>query len=163
MTTTPAHLQLVDAAYDSDLVQALVDEVQGEYVQRYGGPDTTPLTPEEFSPPTGAFLVAFVGGEPVGSAGLRRRSEEEVEMKRLYVRAGHRRRGHARALLAAVEERARRAGYRRLVLETGDAQPEAVALYAAAGYTSVPPFGHFADSGHSIYLGKDIGADLTAP
>ena len=155
--TTP--LELVEARYDSDLVQQLVAEVQQEYVQRYGGPDDTPLTPEDFAPPRGAFLVALAGGEPVGCAGLRRRDDEEVELKRLYVRAGHRRRGHARTLLAAVEERARAQGYRRLVLETGSEQPEAVALYGAAGYAEVPPYGHYADSESSIHLGKD----LTAP
>jgi hypothetical protein len=38
------------------------------------------------------------------------------------------------ALLQAVEERARALGYRRIVLETGSRQPEAVALYLAAGW-----------------------------
>jgi len=152
----PVPLALVEAAYDSDLVQQLVAEVQAEYVQRYGGPDDTPLTPADFAPPAGVFLVALVGDEPVGCAGLRRHDADEVELKRLYVRAGHRRRGHARTLLAAVEDRARAAGYRRLVLETGSEQPEAVALYGAAGYAEIPPYGHYADSESSIHLGKEL-------
>ena len=152
----PAPLELVEAAYDSDLVQQLVAEVQEEYVQRYGGPDDTPLTPADFAPPAGVFLVALVGDEPVGCAGLRRHGADEVELKRLYVRAGHRRRGHARTLLTAVEDRARAQGHRRLVLETGSEQPEAVALYGAAGYAEIPPYGHYADSESSIHLGKDL-------
>jgi GNAT superfamily N-acetyltransferase len=156
--TATGDLELLDTAYDSDLAQQLVAEVQAEYVQRYGGPDDTPLSPQDFAPPHGTFLVALAGGEPVGSAGLRRSADAEdaVELKRMYVRAAHRRQGHARRLLAAVEERARRAGYRRLLLETGSEQPEAVALYTSAGYAPVPPFGHYADSVHSIHLGKDL-------
>lgn len=47
-------------------------------------------------------------------------------VKRMFVRPEHRRRGHARRLLAALEERSARAqGYRRVVLETGLEQPEA--------------------------------------
>jgi ribosomal protein S18 acetylase RimI-like enzyme len=149
-------LELADVAYDSDVAQQLVEEVQAEYVERYGGPDATPLVPEEFAPPSGSFLVAFAGGEPVGSVGLRRHDDGAVEIKRLYVRAAHRRRGHARALLAAVEERARALGYRRVVLETGSRQPEAVALYLASGYERAEPFGHYADSGTSIHLAKDL-------
>jgi GNAT superfamily N-acetyltransferase len=162
VSTTPlpgaraAALELVDVAYDSDVARQLVDEVQAEYVALYGGPDATPLAPEEFAPPSGSFLVALSGGEPVGSAGLRRHDDGAVELKRLYVRAAHRRRGHARALLAAVEERARALGYRRLVLETGSRQPEAVALYLASGYERVAPFGHYAGSGTSIHLAKDL-------
>lgn len=149
-------LVLVEAAYDSPLVQELVAEVQAEYVQRYGGPDDTPLSPAEFAPPGGAFLVALVDGEPVGTAGLRDHGDGDVELKRMYVRAAHRRRGHARRLLAAVEERARALGHRRLVLETGSLQPEAVALYRSAGYAPTAPFGHYADSPHSIHLAKPL-------
>jgi GNAT superfamily N-acetyltransferase len=154
-----ARLVLVEAAYDSPLVQGLVAEVQAEYVQRYGGPDDTPLSPAEFAPPGGAFLVALLDGEPVGTAGLRDHGDGDVELKRMYVRAAHRRRGHARRLLAAVEERARALGHRRLVLETGQLQPEAVALYRSAGYEPIAPYGHYADSPHSIHLAKPLTSD----
>ena len=33
-----------------------------------------------------------------------------------------------------------------MVLETGAAQPEAIALYESAGYTPIPGFGYYADS-----------------
>lgn len=156
-----ARLVLVEAAYDSPLVQELVAEVQAEYVRRYGGPDDTPLSPAEFAPPGGAFLVALVDGEAVGTAGLRDHGGD-VELKRMYVRAAHRRRGHARRLLAAVEDRARALGHRRLVLETGQMQPEAVALYRSAGYAPTAPFGHYAGSPHSIHLAKDLVEGLPA-
>jgi len=151
-------LVLVEAAYDSPLVQRLVEEVQAEYVVRYGGPDETPLSPAEFAPPGGAFLVALVDGEPVATAGLRDHGGGDVELKRMYVRAAHRRRGYARLLLASVEERARALGHRRLVLETGLMQPEAVALYRSAGYADTAPYGYYADSEHSLHLAKDLTA-----
>jgi hypothetical protein len=30
-----------------------------------------------------------------------------------------------------------------MILETGTAQPEAVALYESSGYTPIPPFGYY--------------------
>ena len=147
-------LRLEQHGYASPLVQELVAEVQGEYTVRYGGPDSSPVDPGEFEPPAGAFLVALLGDEPVGMVGLRAHAPDadddspdaalpSAEIKRLYVRAGHRRAGHGRVILALLEERALAMGYRRLVLETGIEQPEAMALYAADGYHPIPGYGHY--------------------
>jgi GNAT superfamily N-acetyltransferase len=59
------------------------------------------------------FLVAFSGGEPIGCAGLRRHDDGVVEIKRMFIRAAHRRRGHGRRLLRVLEDRARSLGDRR--------------------------------------------------
>lgn len=142
--------------YDSDVVAALVAEVQQEYVERYGGPDETPVTPEEFAPPTGSFLVLTVDGEPAGCVGLRRHDDDAVEMKRLFVRRSFRRQGWALVLLHRAEDEARALGYRRLVLETGLAQPEAIALYTSHGYQRIPGFGHYRDSPANRCFARDV-------
>lgn len=149
-------LTLRDVRYDDPLALALIDEIQAEMVQRYGGPDETVVDPTEFAPPYGVFVVAEVRGTVVGCAGLRRHSSEEVELKRMYVRAGYRRRGLARALLARLEDRARTLGFTRLVLETGTAQPEAMALYESAGYQRITGFGHYRDYDESRSYAKDF-------
>lgn len=147
---------LRDASYGEDAIAALVAEVQQEYVVRYGGPDETPVDGAEFAPPQGAFLVAMLGDEAVGCGGLRRHDDEVVEIKRMFVRSAHRRRGHARTLLRALEQRAARLGYREVVLETGAAQPEAIALYTSEGYEPVEGFGHYRDSPLSRSFRKQL-------
>ena len=139
-------VSLEQLPYDHPVVQALVDDVQAEYVVRYGGPDATPVDPAEFAPPDGAFLVARLDGEPVGCIGLRRHDADRAEVKRMFVRQAFRGRGLARLLMRASEEEARRLGYREVVLETGDEQPEAIALYRSSGYRPVPGFGYYRDS-----------------
>ncbi len=151
-------VQLEAVPFDSDLASALVAEVQLEYVRRYGGHDETPVDPDEFVAPDGTFLVASVGTTAIGCAGLRRHGDGVVEVKRMFVRPEHRRRGHARRLLAALEDVARSQGDRRVVLETGTAQPEAIALYTSAGYTPIEGFGHYRDAP----LSRSFGRDLTA-
>ena len=59
-------------------------------------------------------------------------------------------RGVARRLLAAIEESARADGFRRVILETGDRQPEAIALYESLGYVRIPDFGYY--KGHEGVL-----------
>lgn len=142
-----AHPTLVvrDAAYDSEVVTALVAEVQQEYVLRYGAPDETPLAAAELTG-DGAVLVGYVGEVVIGCAALRRHDAYSAEIKRMYVRAAHRGQGYGRDLLRALEERARELGYRRVVLETGEAQPEAVALYTREGYEALAGFGRYRDS-----------------
>ncbi|HSK95769.1 MAG TPA: GNAT family N-acetyltransferase [Euzebyales bacterium] len=147
---------LEDAAFDGAAAAALNAELQREYMARYGEPDATPVDSAEFAPPHGLFVVLVSGAEILGCAGLRRHDDGVVEIKRMFIRAAHRRRGHARRLLRALEDRARRLGYRRVVLETGTAQPEATALYASEGYVPIAGYGHYRDEPGNRCFAKDL-------
>ena len=152
-------MELEQVRYDDPVVQELTREVQAEYGRRYGGDgDSSPMDPEQFAPPRGVFLLARSDGEPVGMGGWRRGGpgEGDAEIKRMYVREQRRRTGVARVILAELERTAKDAGVRRLVLETGNAQPEAIAMYREAGFTDIPPFGHYACSPDAVHLSKQV-------
>ncbi len=149
-------VELAAVPFDSDLAAVLVAEVQQEYVRRYGGHDESPVDPDEFAAPHGTFFVARAGATVIGCAGMRRLGDGVVEVKRMFVRPEHRRRGYARRLLAALEALAREQGHRRMVLETGAVQPEAIALYTSSGYLPVEGFGHYKDSPLSRSFGRDL-------
>lgn len=149
--------------YDHPDAVALIAEVQQEYVVRYGDPDETPVAPAQFAPPNGLFLVGYVEGAPAVCGGWRVLGDDAAELKRMYVRPVARGRGLARAILAELERTAREAGRRRIVLETGLRQPEAIDLYRSSGYVDVPKFGHYADKAESVHLGKSIAADVEEP
>jgi GNAT superfamily N-acetyltransferase len=143
-------------AYDHPDSVALIEEVQQEYVVRYGGPDSTPVDPAEFAPPLGLFLIGYVDGAPVACGGWRVQGDGVVELKRMYVAPDARGRGLARAILAELELTAKRAGNAHLILETGQVQPEAISLYRSSGYADIPKFGYYKDSELSIHLGKSL-------
>jgi GNAT superfamily N-acetyltransferase len=149
-------VELRVTAYDDPVVRELENRVQAEYVVRYGGPDASAIDGTQFEPPGGLFLVAWDGGGPVACGGFRLHDERTVEVKRMYVPPEHRGHGYARAVLAGLESRARDAGYAQVILETGDAQPEAIALYESTGYVPVEPFGHYRDSPRSRSFGKRL-------
>ena len=157
-------LELRTVGYDHPDVGVLVAAVQREYVNRYGDEDATPVDPSEFAPPCGFFTVGYVGGEPVACGGWRARDsgsdpalcDGDAEVKRMFVLVTHRGRGFARAVLSELERTAAAAGRRRAVLETGTRQPEAIALYASAGYVPMANFGVYRDAPNSRCYAKDL-------
>ncbi|MGH3568939.1 MAG: GNAT family N-acetyltransferase [Pseudonocardia sp.] len=144
---------------------ALIAAVQQVYVDRYGGVDATPVDPAEFAAPHGFFVVGYLDGVPVASGGWRARDggddpelrDGDAEIKRMYVVDGRRGRGFARAVLAELERSAVAAGRRRMVLETGTRQPEAMELYASAGYAPMPRFGVYRCAPRSRCFAKLVG------
>ncbi|MFS8200579.1 GNAT family N-acetyltransferase [Streptomyces sp. CWNU-52B] len=140
------------ATFDHPDAVKLNDQVQAEYAVRYGDDgDVTPLDPSMFEPPLGLYLMAYdAQGAPVATGGWRTQDENDegysdgdAELKRMYVVEEARGNGLARRILRALEDDARAAGRTRMVLETGDKQPEAIALYASSGYEPCAKFGHY--------------------
>jgi GNAT superfamily N-acetyltransferase len=157
---TGVELVLSRERFDAQVVQALLAALDAELDARYAdeGIDPPVHDPRDYESPRGVLLVARLGGEPVGCGALRPGPAEGVgEVKRMYVAPAVRGRRVAERLLAELLEAARRLGYRRLVLETGTEQPEALRLYQRLGWTPVPAFGHYRDSPLSRCYGLDLG------
>ena len=74
----------------------------------------------------------------------------------MFVVKAARRSGVASALLAALEQHAWDAGFRRMVLETGNRQQPAMALYEARGYVQTAPFGPYIDDPLSVCYAKPL-------
>jgi ribosomal protein S18 acetylase RimI-like enzyme len=167
-------LDLRPTAYDHPDATKLDGEIQQYYTQLYGGGDSTSMYARHFEPPQGLFVVGYVDGVAVACGGWRARGDDhderagdpalcagDAEIKRMYVAERHRGRGHARAVLAELERTAAAAGRRRMVLETGVPQPDAIALYTTAGYEPMARFGEYRESPNSRCYRKPLA--LIAP
>ncbi len=159
----PPDLLLVQVPFGHPDAMLLIDEVQQEYVARYGGVDETPLEHAMFDPPHGSFFVGYLGDAAAATGAWRRRTDVEAlgstrtaEIKRMYVAPVGRGRGVARAMLAHLEATAAAAGVEVAILETGIEQPEAIALYESSGYVPVAKFGFYRDSELSRCFGKRL-------
>lgn len=150
----PVRLRAVP--YEDPEAQLLVERVQQEYVQRYGGRDDAVVDPAEFRLPEGLFLIADVGGVAAGCGAWRVHAPGAVEIKRMYTDPAWRRLGLAALIVHVLEETAAAAGHRSVVLNSGVRQPEALALYAALGYRPVPGYGIYAESRGAVFLGKEL-------
>lgn len=186
MTGRGRGITILARSFTDPDVQTLVAAIQAEYRQIYGGEDEGVVAGDDFAPGRGAFFVGYAGvaryagatgyaaasdswGMPVAMGGWRRLGElpgmpregeltAYGEIKRMYVVPEQRSRGYARAMLQRLEAEARRAGLTHLVLETGDLQPHAVALYRSVGYADVDGsgFAHYWGSPHCVALGKAL-------
>lgn len=141
--------------------QRMSDALWGEIQQRYGFVGPHPFDPDSAVESNGGFWLALDGGTPVGSIALVPAAGESTTGRRgevdvMYVVPSHRRRGIARLLLAALEDHARERGTDELVLRAGDPQPEALAFYAAHGFTPTQPFGHWTQDPTAICLRKHL-------
>ena len=163
--TRAAELRLERVAFTSDDAQLLNEQVQAEYVVRYGTRDLTHMDAGQFEAPTGAFYVGYRDGTPVTMGGWRFRpdvsrlgSQRPAEVKRMYVAPAARRGGLARLMLAHLEATARTAGADVVLLETGTAQPEGMALYESSGYERIEPFGYYRAHPSNRCYGRVLGA-----
>lgn len=100
----------------------------------------TSAEPHELRPPAGAFLVAYLRGEPIGCGGVKHGPGRPSDIKRMWVAESVRGLGIGRRLLGELEDLARTAGAPQARLDTNRALVEAIALYRSSGYHEVPPF-----------------------
>ena len=134
-------LDLRAAPADGAESRALWDEYMALVRGRLPGFEATETifaTPDAFTGPGTAWLVGYEDGRAVCCGGLRPLHDDGVaEIKRMFVSATARGRGHGRTLLAELERLAQGAGCTRVRLFTTEVLVEARALYESAGYRVV--------------------------
>ena len=96
--------------------------------------------PGEYTPPKGCILMAIVGKDPAGCVALRQISNDICEMKRLYIKPRHRKKGIGRRLAETVIENACGIGYKRMRLDTVPTMKAARVLYASLGFKKIAAY-----------------------
>lgn len=144
------------------LLHAAALEARGLYPDLI--PADAPLPTNAPHAPGCVYLLAYQDNRPVGMGALRplRATSLEApaldiaEVRRMFVDAAQRRYGVGRQVLSALEQHALALGYRRLVLETGNRQLPAIALYERAGYRRIAPFGPHVGDPTSVCFEKEL-------
>jgi GNAT superfamily N-acetyltransferase len=138
VSSLPHGIRRVDPG-DPDAAE-LLDAYFDELRTRLGGFDPPSADQVRNDATTGVVLVAYDAGRPVACGSLRLLDADTAEIKRMFVAPGARGRGHARAMLRALEDEARARDCARVVLDTAAPLAEAAALYLAEGYREVAPY-----------------------
>jgi putative acetyltransferase len=155
MTEKPVITIKIESAH-SEAAQQLVADLTADLYARYGYGGECGFHPDDTAQPGGAFVVARLNGGAVGCGALRPREAGVGEIKRMYVAPETRRRGLSRQILTKLEDFARAFSYGTLRLETGDRQPEAMALYESAGYYAIASYDPEAHDEHSRCYEKPL-------
>lgn len=102
------------------------------------------------------FLVARMESRAVGCGAVVDSGKGWAELKRMFVSPAARGQKIGRLLLQELESIATGNGIRRLRLEMGIKQPEALGLYRSAGFLDIGPFGSYRPDPLSLFMEKVI-------
>ena len=140
----------------SPTVQQLFLALNAELDERYTeeGANHFELDAQEVAEGQGAIFVLYEGEQAVGCSAIRRIDSYSAELKRIFVVPAARGRGFSELLMHATEQEAKKLAVKRLVLETGERQPEAIALAEKFGFARIERFGSYVDSPLSVCMGK---------
>jgi len=143
---------------DQPEIIALVDALDAYQKPLYPAESHHGIDMEALRAPGVLFAVARDAlGRVCGCAAVVLK-HEYGELKRMYVPPEARGRGLGAALLEFLEQQAIANRRSVLRLETGNRQPEALRLYARAGYRERDPFGDYRPDPNSVFMEKFLCA-----
>ena len=145
-------LSFVKTEVENPDARMLLEELNETLAGILGHNGTKHVCFDDFSQEKAFFLVGYDDGRPACCAGVRRMDDATGEVKRVFARKN--RRGNGAALMAAVEETAREAGYSRLVLECREGNPHAIEFYRKNGYKDCEKYPPYDNEGDAVCLEK---------
>jgi putative acetyltransferase len=136
-------------------LHTLVNQLDNELAERYGEAQTFF---DQFNALDGIrnLVIAYDSELPVGCGAFKPYSQNEVEIKRMFVLKEYRGNGIAGAILHELESWAAELSFTHAVLETGVNQQEALRLYSREGYSRIANFGQYEGVDLSICMKKKI-------
>ena len=122
----------------------LVGDIQLKYAE--------PNRPENMN----ALVVAYEGETPTACGAWKAIDANTAEIKRIFVRPDHRRKGVASRLILTLEEHVKTTGRHKLILETAVDTSGSHALYSALGYRTRDYYGSPAGADNCLCFHKEI-------
>ena len=139
--TTPAHMQVARALFNEYAASLNFNLCFQNFEKELAS------LPGDYAPPEGRLLLAFWQRVPVGCGALHKFLPDKAahendrtvcEMKRLYVKPGHRGHRIGLALAERLIREARETGYRRMLLDTiPESMATAVKMYRRLGFREI--------------------------
>ena len=108
-----------------------------------GSANRAGFIPYNLSESIPTVLIAVCSGKAVGCVGLKPYSDQDGELKRVWIDPDYRGRHIAASLMDRMEDKAREMKYKRIILQTRPIMKAAVHLYQNRGYRQIanyPPY-----------------------
>ncbi|RCX18024.1 acetyltransferase (GNAT) family protein [Anaerobacterium chartisolvens] len=100
------------------------------------------------------IVMVYDKSKPIGCASFKHYDTETAEVKRVFIKEEYRGKGISKKLMELLEQRAKKQGYKKFVLESGEPLIAAMILYRSTGYYEIPNFGDYKDMPDSICMEK---------
>lgn len=148
-------VEIVRCTTTAPELQTLVAELDADLRERYGEVQDL-YSPLNKVVEIATAVIARDAGQAVGCGCFKEHAPGVIELKRMYVTKAARGRRIAAVIVGALEDWARELGYTAAVLETGNLQHEAIALYTRCGYVRTPCFPPYDQLPASICMRREL-------
>ncbi|MFC3228287.1 GNAT family N-acetyltransferase [Marinibaculum pumilum] len=155
MPAAPDRVTIAGEPPDQPDIVALLQAADRYFAALYAVESNHLLDVERLRAPDVTFMVARRDGVALATGALVD-CGGWGEIKRMFVDPAARGLGLGRRMLQALERVAAERGLDPLRLETGIRQPEALALYRAAGYAERSPFGAYRPDRQSVFMERAL-------
>jgi hypothetical protein len=142
-TSSDKDFELLVAHLDNELWNEL-NEDQAQYDQYNKVPNL----------PT--VVVVYVNDQPAACGCFKKHGVDTIEIKRMFVEKGYRRKGLSKMVLSELEKWALEMDARYAILETSIHFTAAKTLYMKVGYQVIPNYDQYAGLTESVCLKKDL-------
>jgi GNAT superfamily N-acetyltransferase len=149
-------LQFNIVSGNSLILSELISELDNDLRERYGDAVIHGIDLEKANDLGVVFVVGTYGKHAVCCGALRPFNENQVELKRMFVRKPFRGKGFSKKLYYYLEKQAIGKLFRQIILETGEKQHEAVGLYKRLGFAPLEKFGEYINDHNSLCFVKTI-------
>ena len=148
-------MSLVTTSLGSPTARKLLENLDAELVGLYPDHPYPPPFGDEEAAGLGSVVIAYGERRATGCGAVRSLGDDTAEILRMYVLPAARGRGVGKLLLESLEAEAANMGASRVVLETGDRQPDAIGLYESRGYTRTEAWLEDPNP-HSIFMARSL-------
>jgi putative acetyltransferase len=101
-------------------------------------------------------VLVYSGAIPVGCGCFKQHDNVSAEIKRMYVSPEERRHGIAYNIVNELCSWAKEYGFRKMILETGKKQPEAIRLYEKSGFYRIDNYAPYVGMEQSVCMAKEL-------
>lgn len=137
-------------------VRALIDALNAYLLSLTPPEGCWHMTVEEMAAPDTTVFVARDSGKAIACGALRRHEGGIAEVKRMWTNPAYRGMGIGGRVLDAITALAKKEGFTKLVLETGDRHPAAWHVYERAGFKRCGPVLDYPDVHWSVFYQKEL-------
>lgn len=114
------------------------------------------FVPFNLSEAVSDVIVVYHNSSAVACAGLKRYSDTDAEIKRVWVEPEYRRKHIAAVMMDMIETRAAELKFDRTILQTREVMTAAVSLYQKRGYVPIDNYPPYDELEGAVCFAKDL-------
>lgn len=145
-------MEIIDQDPTSKDALLLMDELSNTLEAITGNSGRHSFNNDDVCKPRSLFAIAYIQGKAVGCGAIRPIDENTAEVKRMYARVKGK--GVGGKILHYLENKARKMGYAKLILETRWINQKAVQFYEGKSYQRISNYGKYVDRSESACFEK---------